>query len=590
MSPEQLSGDRVTAASDIFSLGLVLYRLLTGRHPFATAEDPHAHMRALLHALLVHTPRPPHHYRASVPPALGALVLRMLEKDPAARPPAGEISRVLRAPTTLGSVSTERPGGHGAQHHNLAGTRERSPHDQVYESLAVLPFVNAAGDEDTESLCEGIAETLINHFSHTATLRVVARSTAFRYKGNEDVQKVSRELGVSAILSGRLVKRGDTLRIQAELIDPLTNTQLWGQKYDRQLRDLFAVEEEIARRISSALQLKFVPRTGEHLARRYTDNLEAYQLCLKGRFFWSKRTRDALARAIECYRGAIELEPSYALAYSGLADCYHVLGSFLMLPPGDAFPRARGAARRALEIDADIVAARVTQASVSAFYDRDHAASDRQFIEAIGANPDYPEARQWYGLNLCVRGRFDEGLDQLLRAQQLDALSPMLNAQLASGYYMARRYAEAEDVLRKTLEIEGSFGPAHWFLGKVKSQQGDAGGAVAELQAAVDSTGRGSVFLATHGWALGAFGRSEEAERVLQELRTRSQHEYVSSICYAYIHAGLGDNVAAIARLREALSERSFFALWIAVEPMFDPLRGDPGFDALVDTLKRPAV
>jgi TolB-like protein len=496
----------------------------------------------------------------------------------------------LRDPATLAGAGTDRPESHGAQHHHLAPTRERTPHDQTYESLAVLPFVNAAGDEDTESLCEGIAETLINHFSHTASLRVVARATAFRYKGNEDLQKVAGELGVSAILSGRLVKRGDTLRIQAELIDPLSNTQLWGQRYERQLRDLFAVEEEIARRIAGALQLKFVPRTGEHLARRYTDNLEAYQLCLKGRFFWSKRTRDALERAIGCYRGAIELEPSYALAYSGLADCYHVLGSFLMLPPGDALPRARGAARRALEIDADIVAARVTQASVSAFYDRDYAASDRQFIEAIGANPDYPEARQWYGLNLCARGRFDEGLDQLHRAQQLDALSPMLNAQLASGYYLARRYAEAEDVLRKTLEIEGSFGPAHWFLGKVKSQQRDVGGAVTELQAAVDSTGRGSVFLATLGWALGVFGKIEEAGRVLHELRTRAQREYVSSICFAYVHAGLGDNVSAMARLREAVAERSLFALWIAVDPMFDPLRGDPGFDALVDTLKRPAV
>jgi TolB-like protein len=226
---------------------------------------------------------------------------------------------------------------------------------QPIHSLAVLPFVNVAGDEDSEFLCEGIAETLINHLSRFSMLRVVARTTAFRYGGEPDLRKVARELRASALLSGKLVRRRDTLIVQAELVDALADTQIWGQKYNRRLTDIFAVEEEIAREIVAALQLKLVPGTTERLSARYTDNVEAYQLCLKGRFLWNKRTPEALERAIRCYREAIELEPGYAIAYAGLADCYSVLGSFAVLPPADAFPRARAAARRALEIDEELV-------------------------------------------------------------------------------------------------------------------------------------------------------------------------------------------------------------------------------------------
>ena len=256
------------------------------------------------------------------------------------------------------------------------------------------------------------------------------------------------------------------------------------------------------------------------------------------------------------------------------------------MQPADVFPRARAAARRALEIDDQLVAARVALASVSAWYDRDYVVSDREFLLAIAANPHYPEARQWYGFHLCLRRRFDEGLHELLRAQQLDPLSPMVNVQLASGYYFARRYDQAADILRKTLEMDGRFGPAHWFLGRVYGQQGAVEKAVAELQMAVDSTGRATVFLATFGWALGAAGRIKEAEHVLDELRTRSVQEYVSSTCFALVHAGLGDRPATLKSLREGLAERGAFALWTAVDPIFDPFRGDPEFEALVHSLE----
>jgi serine/threonine protein kinase/tetratricopeptide (TPR) repeat protein len=555
MAPEQIEGMPVDSRTDIFAFGLVLFEMLTGRKAF-----PGTSQAGIMAAILKDEPTEIHGQ-----PELNRIVRRCLAKDRAQRfQDAHELGAALagvRAGTIAGIASA------------------------VTDSLAVLPLANVAGDEDTEYLCEGIVETLINHLSRVSTLRVVARTTAFQYRHERDTQKTARELGVRTLLTGRLVRRGDTLNIQVELIDPYAGTQLWGQKYNRRLTDIFVVEEDVAQEIIRALRLHLVPGTAERLARRQSDNVEAYQLCLKGRFFWNKRTRDALERAIECYRQAIEVEPSYAMAYAGLADCYNVLGTFSMMPPLEAFPRARAAARRALEIDDSLVTARIAEAVVSSTYDRDYDRGERAFLQAIETDPRYPEARQWYGIHLCVRGRFDEGIPQLRCAQQLDALSPMVNTQLASGYYLARQYAQAKDVLRATLDIHGSFGPAHWFLGKVYAHERADDHAIAELQKAVDATGRAPVFLGTLGWALGFAGRTTDAERVLDELRARSAQEYVSPMCFAYVHAGRGEPLIAVEKLREALAERAAFATWIKVEPMFDSLRGDPGFDALLDSL-----
>ena len=557
MSPEQVRGENAEPTSDIFSLGSLLYEAISGRRAFARPSAAET-----MAAILTDEPA-----QLDGQPELDRIIRQCLAKDAKER---FQTAREVRAALV---------------HARTGATSQVGSPPIEFDSLAVLPFVNMAGDEDTEYLCEGIAETLINHLSQVSTLRVVARTTAFKYKGEPDAQKVARELRVSALLSGTLVKRGDRLNVQAELIDPRRATQLWGQKYHRKLTDIFVVEEEIAREIVTALRLKLVPGTSERLSRRSTDSVEAYQLCLKGRFFWNRRTREALDRAIACYREAIELEPAYALAYAGLADCYSILGTFAILRPDDVFPRARAAARRALDIDEDLVAARVTLAAVSAWYERDYAVSDREFLQAITTNPQYAEARQWYGVHLCVRGRMDDGIRELQRAQQLDPLSPMMNVQLASGYYFARRYAQATDILRKTLELDGDFGPAHWFLGKAYGQQGAVDRAAAELQMAVDSTGRGTVFLATLGWGLAAAGRIKEAEHVLDELLSRSVQAYVSPICFAFVHVGLGDRLATVERLREALAERSPFAAWIKVDPMFDVLRGDPEFEALLHNL-----
>ncbi len=368
MSPEQVRGENAEPTSDIFSLGSLLYEAISGRRVFARPSAVET-----MAAILKDDPAP-----LDNRPELDRIIRRCLAKDAQRRfQTAREVAAVLA--------------------HIGAGV-EPQIQSRPVDSLAVLPFVNVDGDKDTEYLCEGIAETLINHLSRVSPLRVVARTTAFRYRGELDVRKVARELSVTAVLSGRLIKRGDTLDVQAELVDPSEAAQLWGQKYHRNLTDIFAVEEDIAREIVAALRLKLMPDASERLARRSTDNVEAYQLCLKGRFFWIKRTRESIDRAIGYYRQAIELEPTYALAYAGLADCYHVLGTFAVMRPADVFPRARAAAQRALALDEELVAARVTMASVSAVYERDYTKSDAEFLQAIKTNPQYPEARQWYGL------------------------------------------------------------------------------------------------------------------------------------------------------------------------------------------------
>jgi len=555
MSPEQVRGDNAEPASDIFSLGSLLYEAISGRRVFARPSAAET-----MAAILKDDPPP-----LASRPELDRIIRRCLEKDTR--------QRFQTAREVVAALALVGAGG------------EPQSRTRPTDSVAVLPFVNVAGDEDTEYLCDGIAETLINHLSRVSPLRVVARTSAFRYRGEVDVQKAGRELRVGAVVTGRLFKRGDTLTVQVELIKPDEAVQLWGQKYQRKFTDIFAVEEDIAREIVAALRLELMPSAIERLARRSSDNVEAYQLCLKGRFFWNKRTRESIDRATDYYRRAIELEPTCALAYAGLGDCYNVLGTFAVLRPADVFPRARAAAQRALALDGEMVAARVTLASVSAWYDRNYAVSDGEYLQAITANPKYAEARQWYGLHLCVRGRFDEGIHELKRAQQLDPLSAMLNVQLASGYYFARRDEQAADILRTTLELDRGFGPAHWFLGRVYGQQGAFDSAVAELRMAVASSDRGTVFLATLGWALGAAGEITDAEQVLDELRSRSVREYVSPICFALVHAGRGDRLRTVERLYETLEEGSPFAIWTKVDPIFDWCRDDPRFKELLRRL-----
>ena len=453
----------------------------------------------------------------------------------------------------------------------------------LLDSIAVLPFVNACRDADTDYLCDGITESLINSLSELPNLRVVPRSTVFRFKTAEiDLERAGQELNARVLLTGRISQRHDALNVQAELVEAAAAAQLWGQKYSRSFTDMSAVEEEIAREIVTALRVKLNSEEKKRFGHRSTDSGEAYQLFLKGRYLWNKRTREGLERAIEYFRQAIERDPTYALAYAGLADSYAVLGSFAFRRPQEVFPLARAAARQAIEIDEGLAEAHVTVAIVSSLFDVDRAASEIGFQHALKLNPNYAVAHQWYGAHLCFMADFEQGLGELQEAQRLEPLSPMINVQLGVGFYLARQYAEAAQVLLHTIEFEPAFWPAHCFLGTVYAQQGDRR-AMAELEVAAELSGRHPLTLSALGRILARDGRTKRAGEMLVELSTRARKEYVSPTLFATIHLELGDKNLALERLQEAVAERSPYSVWLNVEPSFDALRVDTRFTMLIE-------
>ena len=552
MSPEQVRGETAIPASDIFSLGCVLYEMATGRPAFVRPSAMET-----MAAILRDTPP-----CIAVSSEIDRIVSRCLAKAAHERfPSASAAAAAVR-------LLPQRP---------AAGRKARA-----LDSIAVLPFINAGRDADLDYLCDGMTESLINNLAEIPELRVMPRSTVFRYKDAEiDLERVTRELNARLLLTGRVLQRNDTLHVQAELVDAPAGAQLWGQKYNRKLSDISAVEEEIAREIVSALRVRLNSAQKKRLVRRCTREGEAYQLYLKGRYLWNKRTRDALERAIEYFKRAVDEDPTYALAYAGLADSYGVLGSFAFRPPQETFPLARAAARHAIGIDESLAEAHVTMALVSMFFDADRDAAGREFRRTLMLSPNYAVAHQWYGAHLCFMSDFQQGLVELQEAQRLEPLSPMINVQLGVGLYHARRYDEAARVLLHTIEFEPSFWPAHCFLGTVLAEQRDKSRAMAEFEVAAELSGR-------HPLALSGLGRVAGTERALEllgELGTRSRIEYVSPYHFAVIHLVLGDENRALEHLQEAVSEHSPNAVWLEVEPSFDTLRADARFQALIGNM-----
>ena len=457
----------------------------------------------------------------------------------------------------------------------------------AFDSIAVLPFETQGADEDSEYLSYGLTESIIYRLSQLPSLKVSPTSTVFTYKGQKtNAVRVGNDLGVSAVLSGRIVKYGDNLTISAELVDVRENRLLWGEQYNRKISDLLVTQREIASQIAEKLKVK-VSGPGGPLSTQYTENQEAYQLYLKGRFYWNKRTNEGLNKSIDYFNQAIEKDPNFALAYAGLADAYVV--PLIRLPPKDALPKAKAAAMRALELNDSLAEAHTTLGRVLANYEWNWPAAEKEYKRAIELNPRYAIAHQWYGGYLQSMDRSDEALKERLLAVELDPLSPIINFELGVAYYFRHDYDRAIDQLKKTLELDPNFPPAHQFLPVSYEQKGMYDEAFAAFKTAIALPGSDSQqSVAGLGHLYAITGRKSEAQQQIAQLKELSQGQYVRSHYIALIYAGLGDKDQAFAWLEKGLDEHGYQMTNLKLEPRWHGLHSDPRFKDLVRRLGLP--
>ena len=455
------------------------------------------------------------------------------------------------------------------------------------ESIAVMPFVNESGNADVEYLSDGMTETLIGSLSQIPNLNVKARSSVFRYKGKEaSAQTVGKELNVQAILNGRVVKRGDDLTLYVELVNTTTENILWKAEYNRSMANLVSLQGEIARDVSNKLRARLSGAEQARVNKSYTENPEAYQLYLKGRYFWNKRTGEALTQSIGYFNQAIERDPNYALAYAGLADAYVLIPVYSDGSPREFLPKAKAAAQKALEID-DTLAEAHTSLANALYFDWSFAEADREFRRAIELNPNYPTAHHWYGQYLRTAGRFDEAIAEVKRAQELDPLSLIINSDLGGNYITARQYDKAIEQLRKTIEMDQSFPVAHGTLGDAYVLKGLFPEAIAEYKRAQQLRGGVAKQVAV-GYALAASGQRAEVLKMLDQLKETAKTQYVSPYDFALLYTGLGDKEQAFQWLERGYQDHSMDMTDLKTNPFFDPLRSDPRFADLVRRVGLP--
>ena len=452
-------------------------------------------------------------------------------------------------------------------------------------SIAVLPFQNAGGDPNMEYLTDGISESLINSLSQLPNVRVLARSTMFRFKGKDaDPQAVGKQLGVDTVLTGKVVQVGESLNVQADLVNVSDGSQLWGERYTRKTSDLLAVQEDIAREIVVTLRPKLSGEQREQVTKRYTDNAEAYQLYLKGRFYWNKRTGEGFNQAIDYFRQAIEKDPNYALAYAGLADCY-------VLRPGRQnleLSKAKEAAVHALAIDPKLAEAHASLGMAKTLNDRDWEGARAEFEEAIRLNPKYATTHQWYGILLSIIGKPDEALAEIDLAIELDPLSLIINTDKGRILYYAHRYDEAIRQLQDTLKMDADFGMAHNILGWCYAEKGMYDQAVAEIRKSMELGVSLGGALGRIGYAYARAGKRDEAQKALAELGQRSEQSYVSPYTFATVYAALGERDKAFSLLQKAVDEGAAGQSFMKVDPVFDNLHPDPRFADLMRRIGLP--
>ena len=590
MSPEQARGLEVDARTDIYSLGVVLYEMVAGRTPFVgeTKSD-------VIADILKTEPVPLSDFNQEVTVELEEIVSRMLKKDREERPQSAEdlfvhlrhlqkrleleteVEREFGAPHTAGPKAVQA----GTQRAGAAATTSKS---EARNSIAVLPFANLSGELENEYFCDGLAEELLNTLAKIEDLKVAARTSAFSFRGkNANVNEIGRALGVQTVLEGSVRKSGNRLRITLQLVNTADGYHLWSERYDREMQDIFDVQEEITLAVVSALKVKLFGVEKAAVLKRYTDNTEAYQLYLKGCYFHDKFTEDGFKKSIECFRQAIDMDPNYAQAYAGLAGCYTVLG-LMYAPSKEAYPRAKEAALKALELDNTLAEAHCALASVKLFYDWDWPTAKREIQVAIQLNSNYADAHILYCYYLMVKGQLQECITEVKLAQELNPLSRFINTALVWALYLARQYDQAEEQCLKTIELDPDFPPLRTLLGRAYLMKGMYHEAITEFEKELNLSG--AEVLTNIGHAHAMSGNRDEAQSALDELkRLFVQSELnIDPALLAIVYAGLDERDQALEWLHKAYEYRSQNMLWLKVEPVWDGLRSDSRF---IDLLRR---
>ncbi len=468
---------------------------------------------------------------------------------------------------------------------NLLG----EPSSPKIQSLAVLPLENLSNDPEQEYFADGMTDQLITNLAQISALKVISRTSAIRYKGTKkSLPEIARELHVDAVVEGAVMWMGGRVRISAQLIEAPTDHHLWAASYERDLCDVLSMQEEVTRAIVSEIRVKLTAQEQARLANTHSIDPEAYRLYLKGRYYWYKLKPEAMQKAIEYFQQAVEKDPDYALAYAGLADTYNALAFFTVFPPREVVPKAKAAAVKALEIDANLAEAHVSLGWAGFTYDLDWPAAGKHLERAVVLNPAYPLAHSYYSLYLGALGRSEEGLTEAKRALDLDPVSPAILHYVVVQLYLARRFDEASEQCRKTLELDPSFTPAHRVQGEVYAAKGMYRESLAAYEKYATLSGGSPGSTAFVGYAHALSGQRSQAFRVLDQLGATSKQRYVPALSFAVVYVGLGEKEQAFLWLEKAHDERTNSLAYLKVDATWDPLRSDPRFADLVRCIGLP--